>query len=237
MDLLHGAVIYGGEKIEFQVLEADRKTLEIAVHPDRSVVVKAPIGTPFSEVEKKILRRAGWILRQFAFFRQFEPRTPERRYIGGESHFYLGRQYRLKIRREEQERVRLIGGYFCVEIKENAPAGRIKVLLERWYLEKARERFQESLTRCWPAIAKDFPRVPRLQIRRMKKRWGSLSANGLLTLNTDLIRAPRECIDYVIIHELCHLQSPDHGPEFYHRLEAVMPDWERRKQKLEQILS
>jgi hypothetical protein len=67
----------------------------------------------------------------------------------------------------------------------------------------------------------------------MKKRWGSLSHNGLLTLNTDLIRAPKACIDYVITHELCHLKHHNHGPNFYRLLEKMMPDWERRKTQLE----
>jgi len=78
--------------------------------------------------------------------------------------------------------------------------------------------------------------MPRLQVRRNEKRWGSLSRGGILTLNTDLIRAPRECIDYVITHELCHLKCHDHSPEFYRLLEKVMPDWEKRKHKLELAL-
>ena len=72
-----------------------------------------------------------------------------------------------------------------------------------------------------------------MQIRRMKTRWGSLSPNSILTLNMDLIRAPKECVDYVIIHELCHLQYPNHGPGFYKLMESVMPDWGRRKHKLD----
>ena len=71
----------------------------------------------------------------------------------------------------------------------------------------------------------------------MRKRWGSLSANGMLTLNADLIRAPRECIDYVITHELSHLRYKNHGPEFYRFLDKVMPDWEKRKHKLEVTLA
>ncbi len=236
MDLLRGEVIYGRERIEFQMLHVNRKTLEIAVHPDRLVIVKAPVGTTLPEVEKRVLRRAGWISRQLEFFRQFEPRTPDRRYVGGESHYYLGRQYRLKISRSETEGVKLSGGYFQIDIKENAPADRVKTLLQRWYLEKARERFRESLERCWPAFAKSSQEIPRLQVRRMRKRWGSLSGNGILTLNIDLIRAPRECIDYVIIHELCHLIFHDHSPGFYQALEKVMPDWEKRKHKLELAL-
>lgn len=232
----HGTVTYGGEIIGFHLLHVERKTLEIAVHPDRSVVVKAPVGTTLSEAEKRVLRRAGWISRQLNFFRQFEPRTPERRYVGGESHYYLGRQYRLKVSRGKEERIRLSKGYFHVEIKENAPADRVRVLLQGWYAERAAEKFHESLGRCWQVFSTLSLEKPRLQIRRMRKRWGSLSKSGTLTLNTDLIRAPRECIDYVITHELCHLQCHDHSPGFFRLLESMMPDWEKRKHRLELVL-
>ncbi len=128
-----------------------------------------------AEVEKRILRRAGWIKRQLDYFRQFDPRTPERRYVGGESHLYMGRQYRLKISRGATEGVKLSGGYFHIGIKEQAPADRVKALLQAWYADKAAGKFQESMERCWPAFAKLSLAKPRLQLRRMRKRWGSLS--------------------------------------------------------------
>ena len=69
-----------------------------------------------------------------------------------------------------------------------------------------------------------------MQIKRMRKRWGSLSANGMLTLKTDLIRSPRECIDYVVVHELSHLRYKNHDPKFYGFLDKVMPDWKKEAQ-------
>ncbi|MBE0599552.1 MAG: M48 family metallopeptidase [Desulfuromonadales bacterium] len=233
---LYGSVTYGKETIGFYLLYVERKTLEISVHPDGSVIVKAPAGTPFVEAEKKVARRAGWIRKQLEYFRQFNPRTPERHYVGGESHLYLGRQYRLQISRGDLEGVNLSGGFFQITVKDDASAAKVKTLLQRWYVNKAGEKFRESLECCWPVFERFSTTRPRLQIRRMQKRWGSLSRSGLLTLNTELIRAPRGCIDYVITHELCHLQCHDHGPDFYRLLESVMPDWEKRKHKLELAL-
>ncbi len=231
-----GVISYGSETIAFQILYVERKTLEIAVHPDCAVVIKAPLGTDLTEVEQRVRKRAGWVLRQLDYFRQFDPRTPPRRYVGGETHLYLGRQYRLKIDLYDAEGVKLVGRYFRIGIKKSAASDRAQTLLQEWYSEKATYRFRESFERCWPLFAKFVLPQPRLQIRRMQKRWGSLSRKGLLTLNPDLVRAPRECIDYVITHELCHLQYHDHGPEFYRLLEKVMPDWEKRKHKLELAL-
>lgn len=236
MSLSHGAVAYAKETIAFNVLYADRKTMEIAVHPDSTVVIKAPLGTEFVEVQKRVVRRAGWIKRQLDYFRQFEPKTPGRSYVGGETHLYLGKQYRLKINSGDMHSVKLIRGHFHVIAKGIATPDKVRSLLEGWYADKAAEKFNERYDRNWPYFAKFSLARPKLLVRRMRKRWGSLSKGGVLTLNTDLIRAPRECIDYVIIHELCHLHHHDHGPGFYRFLEKVMPDWEKRKHKLELAL-
>lgn len=236
MSLFHGTVPYAKETIDFNVLYVDRKTMEIAVHPDSMVVIKAPVGTDFAEVQRRVTRRAGWIKRQLDYFRQFEPRTPGRRYVGGETHLYLGRQYRLKISSGGQDSVKLVRGHFHIVAKGNATPDKVRSLLDGWYADKAAERFKESYERNWPCFEKLSSTKPRLQIRRMRKRWGSLSKGGLLTLNTNLIRAPKECIDYVITHELCHLKYHDHSSEYYRLLEKMMPDWEKRKHKLELAL-
>lgn len=232
----NGSVTYGRETISFRVLSGARKTLGIEVYPDGSVVVKAPVGADSGEIHRRVCKRARWILRQQGYFRQFAPRTPARQFIGGETHLYLGKQYRLKISTGERETVKLSRGYFLIEVKSPADSERVRLLMEKWYADKAAVRFQESFERCWSCFSLHGADRPRLQIRRMQKRWGSLSLSGLLTLNTDLIRAPRECIDYVITHELCHLQCHDHSPAFYRLQEKVMPDWEKRKHKLELAL-
>lgn len=231
------AIAYGKESIDFSLSHVDRKTLEIAVHPDQTVVVKAPLGIDDEAIRAKVARRAGWIIRQRDFFRQFDPRTPARSYVGGETHLYLGRNYRLKIGSGNQDTVKLTRGYFEIGVRGDVSSEKVKDLLEKWYRERVAGKFRESLDRCWPHFEKFSLAKPKLQIKRMRKRWGSLSANGRLTLNIDLILAPRECVDYVIVHELSHLRYADHGSEFYRFLEKVMPDWEKRKHKLEVTLA
>lgn len=229
-------VTYGKENISFSVLRGARKTLAIEVYPDSSVVIKAPTGTGFDEIQKKVSKRARWIIKQQEYFRQFDPRTPERQFVGGETHLYLGKQFRLKVSEGDRDSVKLSRGYFQVERKNSILPDHVKVLLNTWYLEKATVAFHASFERCWPYFERLGLTKPRIQARRMRKRWGSLSMGGQLTLNPDLIRAPKECIDYVITHELCHLQCHNHSSEFYRLLEKVMPDWEKRKHKLELAL-
>jgi len=236
MNLSAGTVNYGKEQVQFNVLYSARKTLGIEVYPDSNVLVKAPVGTDPAEVQKRVIKRVRWILRQQHYFRQFDPRTPARQFIGGETHLYLGRQFRLKISTGNQNSVKLTRGYFIVELKSALSVDNVKSLLAGWYAAKAAAKFAEILEHCWPYFAKLNLTKPRMQIRSMKKRWGSLSKQGTLTLNTDLIRAPRECIDYVITHELCHIQFHDHGSDFYRLLGKLMPDWEKRKHKLELAL-
>lgn len=228
-----GTVTFGTEAIDFEILYVKRKTLEIAVYPEKTVIVRAPFDVDFSEVKSRVDKRAGWIKRQMDFFRQFDPRTPKRRYVTGETHLYMGRRYRLKIGTGHEDGVKLLHAHFVITVRGKITADRVRNLMDRWYREKAKDRFEESVRRCWLPFAGLGLGKPRIRVRRMKRRWGSLSVNGLLTLNTDLIRAPRECIDYVVTHELSHLICPNHGRDFYRMLESVMPDWEKRKNSLE----
>jgi len=230
---------YGEREIPYALERQERRRLSITVWPDLRVEVRAPHGANDEAIERVLKRRAVWILRQQRFFAQFQPRTPARQYVGGETHLYLGRKYRLRIREaeQEQEAVKLSGGYLWVFTREPGNPAYVKALLDGWYLQHARERFEERLAACQATpLGKDIT-PPRLVIRRMEKRWGSYSRLGTLILNTDLIRAPRACIDYVIMHELCHARHPNHTPAFYKLLTLLMPDWRERKLRLERTLA
>ncbi|MDA0944863.1 MAG: SprT family zinc-dependent metalloprotease, partial [bacterium] len=196
------------------------------------VVVKAPITQSLESVEAKIRKRARWIRRQIKYFNQFDPRTPERLYVSGETHLYLGKKYRLKIQMSSKNSVVLKNGYFTIQAIQN-DSDEIKRLIEKWYKSRSKVVFSEIFESCWYAFKSKNITKPRLRIQKMDKRWGSLSPNGQLTLNLSLIRAPKDCIEYVVIHELCHLIEHNHGPEFYKLLDQTMPDWMKRKHKLE----
>ena len=227
------SLVYGQKTIDYSLFYTERKTMEIAVHPDSSVIVKAPMDSDISLIEKKLHKRARWIFRQLNYYRQFTPKTPDRCYVNGETHLYLGKQYRLKITQGKENSVKLSRGFFRVTCREEPTPERAKKLLRNWYLQKANIQFNESLNRCWPKFHSFISTKPAISIKRMQRRWGSLSDKGTVTLNTDLVKAPRECIDYVVTHELCHLKYHDHSPEFYRLLDSVIPGWENVKHKLE----
>ena len=229
---------YGQSTISYELWQTKRRTLEIAVHPDKRVVVRAPASYTIKTIENSVQKRARWIDKQISWFTQFDPRTPPRQFVGGESHLYLGRKYRLKIEQSSRDLVLLKHGYFHIECRNPSPA-HIKSLMDAWYQGRAEQRLGEIFEQCWQRFNKRKPVVkgkPFLTLRKMKTRWGSLSTIGRLTLNTDLIQAPRECIEYVVYHELCHLYYHNHGPEYYKLLDRALPDWKQRKHKLEMSL-
>ncbi len=233
LSIFNCQLVYGSKVINYSLLYCDRKTMEIAVHPDNTVVVKAPLQADITLIEKKIIKRARWILRQLQFFKQFQPKTPDRCYVNGETHLYLGKQYRLKLSKGTKNLVKLSHGFFHITCRHEPTPDAVKKLLYRWYSDKAQFQFTASMDRCWPKFDSLGKDRPKFSIKRMQKRWGSLSDKGTVTLNTDLIRAPKECIDYVVTHELCHLKYNNHSPEFYKLLDSVIPGWEKIKHKLE----
>lgn len=233
-----GTVLYGTHVLNYTLRRRARATLEIAVEPDATITITAPTDATVEAIEAKISKRAGWILKQQRYFSQFLPRAREKKFVSGETHLYLGRQYRLRISVGLRSQVKLSRGF--LEISSTRPDNRdfSRDLLQAWYVERAhakyRERLEVSLERF--PCGDDF-RPTGLIIRQLEMRWGSMSPAGRLMLNKRLIQAPIDAIDYVITHELCHIAEPNHGPSFYVLLDQVMPDWQKRKEKLERTLA
>ena len=229
---------YGVREIRYEIVRRRRKTLEIAVTPDASVVVVAPLNVPVDAIEAKLKKRSAWITRQQRYFSQFLPRTPERCFIAGETHLYLGRQYRLKVVPHFQKCVKLTRSFIIVQTHHPNSPEVTRDLMEEWYREQAQVTFRERLEACLGSFsAPETYRPKGLIIRQTKKRWGSMSPSGRLLLNLRLVQAPVDAIDYVITHEICHMAEPHHGATFFNLLEEVMPDWERRKQSLERAMA
>lgn len=230
-----GTLTWGADTIRYEVrFLASRQTLAIEVHPDSRVLVRAPIDCPEALIAERVQRRAAWISRQLAEFEEYRPRTPARQYVNGESHLYLGRQHRLKLVPGDAAGVKLTRGQLLVTLPGEPDVERAKALLHRWYLDRARAVFTEVLD----ASLLHFKGVdhPRLIVRAMQSRWGSLSRAGTMTLNVSLVRAPRPCIEYVVTHELCHTRRRNHDARFFHLLAQIMPDWQQRKRRLEAAL-
>lgn len=229
-------VQFGSKTIEFKLQYSSRKTLGISVLPDLSVIVTAPDNSyDLEKIKDKVKGRAAWILRQQTKFRKFLPKQPARQYVSGETHLYLGRQYRLKLSEGTPESVKLKSGYFFVTAEDKTDKQKIEKLMESWYRERARNLFEKKLTIALEKFKRYELTKPHFRLRRMTKRWGTCSPTGIIHLNPDLIKAPSSCVEYVITHELCHLLHPFHDKVFFRLLQRIMPDWETRKARLERI--
>ena len=210
-----------------------RKTLGISVLPNGSIELAAPKDCSTETILEKIKKRRRWILRQRNAFTAMNVCRPPLRYCSGATHRYLGRQYRLKIQQADSERVKLKGAYFEVETNQSNER-HIEKLIESWMRTRAEIQFERRI-QAWKTWCqqRNLP-TPKLEIRKMAKRWGSAHQSGKIILNPDLIRTPSVCIDYVIAHEICHLQQPYHDSKFYRQLDEVMPFWKSVKLRLEQ---
>lgn len=225
---------FGSQTVLYNLQFMQRKTLSISVHPDLSVIVKAPEKIKLEDIEKKIYHRAKWILNQQRRFEIYLPDVPPRKYVSGESHRFLGRQYRLKLIKSDAEQIKLSRQFLEVYTPDTNPAN-ARMLVENWYREQAGQIFQERLSACYTKLAREKIPYPKISIRKMQSSWGSCSAKGTITLNIKLIQVPVEYIDYVIIHELCHLKHLHHETQFYKLLSRVMPGWEAKKEKLDRF--
>ncbi len=219
--------------LEYTLVFSKRKTLGITVKPDGKVIVKAPINTDLALIEEKIRKRISWILRQQNFFRSFGEATPKRRFISGESHLYMGRQYILRVSDGKKNEVRYKGRYFEVECTDRK---KVKTLMQDWYLARAKIKFPEIAESILSYFENMNVSPKGIYIKQMENRWGSCTRSGKIILNSELIKAPRPCIEYVITHEMCHLLHPNHTKEFFALLSSIMPDWEKWKNKLERVM-
>jgi predicted metal-dependent hydrolase len=231
------SVLFGDTEINFSLNYVDRKTLAIHVYPDGQVGVDAPLATDIDKIYGKVTKRASWILKQQRKFESYPAPLPERRYISGETHRYLGRQYRLKVIEGVSEAVKMTRGMLQIETHNPQDRMCVQKLLQAWYRSKALSVFTERYAQCLQDVERlGIHHNKGFQLRYMSKRWGSCTGKGTITLNPELIAAPKDCIDYVIIHELCHLKEHNHGPAFYRLLTASLKGWELRRKRLNEMV-
>lgn len=224
---------YGKTRLTYTVHRSERQSLRVSVHPDRRVEVYAPIWATDVDIERRVRKRAAWIKRQLDFFLSFEPKHELKEYVPGETHSYLGRRYRIRWIPTEGMKgaCQLRGAYY--EVATPTREG-IRPAVEAWFGERAKQQLP-VIAAPWVTLFGEVHGVcpSKVIIRRLAVRWGSCTPSGRLTLNRDLIHHPRQGIEYVVVHELCHLVEPNHTPAFWALLTRMLPDWEARKERLE----
>lgn len=227
---------YGTQPIDFWIERKDVKNVNLNIKPDMRIVVSANEKVPLSFIYDFVKSKGSWVLKNVKQFEEVCPlKQSEREYISGESFKYLGKQYRLRVEQSAEESVKYFRGFIYVHVQNPSNRSKKAKLVDAWYKEKAYKVFEESLNKMSALIGKYGVGKPHLEIRVMKARWGSAQINNnTILINTELIKAPKYCIDYVILHELIHFKYNNHSENFYNMLFSLMPDWEKRKKILDE---
>lgn len=220
------------DDLSYDLIRSRRKTVGIIVSRDGRVTVRAPRRASQKAIEAIVKKRSGWIRRKLAEFERMPPAPPPKKYVDGERHLFLGDRYQLQLAQGRPGWVELSNDHLTVTTHDLADRDRIKRQLIEWYRQQAHRLFAERLDACFPLFDRFDVPYPELKVRQMKSRWGSCHSNGRIILNLRLIQVPNQYIDYVIIHELCHLVEPNHGRGFYTLLQEVLPHWRELRARL-----
>ena len=228
------AVAWGETRLVYSIARSTRrsKTVAVAVDPGGTVLVVAPERFPINRLDVLVRRKAPWIVQQLRNLQSLPAPPAPREFVSGESVFYLGRHYRLKVHPGAPGDAKLRGGWLHVA----APAGaeqeaHVRTALVSWFRRQAEERLPGRIE-AWSAKA--GVTMPHVAIVNQQKRWGSCDRHGTIRLNWRIIQAPMRLVDYVVVHELVHLIHRGHGRDYWQAVGRVMPDYERRREDLRQ---
>lgn len=229
------AVTAGGREIPYSLERKPVKNLNLRVRKDGSVWVSADAGVPCEEIDAFVASKAPYILKALDHFHEMAQYRPQpKQYVSGETFNILGRGLRLQVTQATKDSISADGVYIHLSVRDLQDMEKKRRIVNRFLDQQCRMVFSNVMDALYPSFQKYGVPKPSLRIRGMETRWGScLAKKGIITLNKRLLEAPRHCIEYVVMHELCHLVHPNHSRQFYAFLTMLMPDWKERKQYLD----
>ncbi len=226
------SIMVGSEELPYVIVRTSSKSARLVVAPSGTVEARVPSGRSEQAVEQFVRSKARWIIRQQDYFASFRPRDPRRQYVSGETVRYLGRQYRLKVSRSEKQSAKLLGKHLVVGIQAGSDSREVRRIVLDWYRRRAVDVFRRQVDNLHEKLAAHGIGEAQISVRWMTRRWGSCTPSKRIILNPLLVINPIDCVAYVVAHELCHLKVPNHGDAFYQLLSTVMPDWQKRRERL-----
>lgn len=219
---------YGTQRIEFSVIFRKRKTLSIEVEAPGIITVIAPEGATEDRILETVKTKSKWIVQKLFEIKEMEYRKRTKQYVNGESFIYMGRNYSLQIIIDDKITLPVAklfrGKLYVYTYSKNEEI--IKQALENWYKDKAKEKIKERVI----YYQNYFDIKPtKIIVKDQQKRWGSCTTKQELLFNWKCIMAPSPVLDYIVVHEMCHLVHMNHSKEFWQLLKRVLPDYESRK--------
>lgn len=220
--------------ITADVVLKDIKNVHLSVlPPDGRVRISAPTRMSIDTIRVFAISKLGWIKQQQAKFRAQERETP-REYLERESHYVWGKRYLLRIVEENAApKVELKHSTIVLHIRPGADENKRHEVLEEWYRRQLRQALPPLIAKWEPILG---VKVQRVFVQRMKTRWGSCNPkSGYIRLNTDLAKKPRECLEYVLVHEMVHMLEPTHSERFIALMDRFMPKWQHYQRLLNSL--
>lgn len=231
-------IVHEGKTITFFLERKKVKNINLRVKSDSTVVVSANRAVDYKYVEQFVIEKAPWIIKNLERFDKKQNGNGSLKYITGEIIDYRGGKYALSvIQVENNEEVFIDHDKLFMFVKDEKDYNRKEKLYNRWYRDETLKIFERSMKRVYPLVAAHGIEKPSITIRKMKTRWGSCSVNKQkITLNSELVKTPEACVDYVVLHELAHFLYRKHDKQFYNFLSELMPDWKERRKTLKSCL-
>jgi predicted metal-dependent hydrolase len=219
--------------MNYEIKRSKRKTLSIQVYRDQRVQVRAPLRCKDSEIERFVAKHEDWVRNKLDESLEY-PGLPESKFVADGYLWLLGEKHFIEVNLGKPNSVVIEEGKIIVTQLNLLDVDKTYRLINNWKADYAATLFNERLN-IWAA---QFPiRLPSFQfkLRKMKRQWGNCNHKGIITINSQLIRYPLHCIDYVLVHELTHLKHLNHGKNFYRLMEEVCPDWNQQRLLLAQF--
>jgi len=228
-------VLYENNEIHYLLERKPVKNLNLRIHKDCKVYVSANPDISVERVDDFVVSKGNYIRSAQRKFREMAQYTPQpKQYVSGETFYLLGRGVRLKVEKNVRDTIFSDGIYLCLCVKDPDAFAKKQRMVTRYLDEQCRTIFSEIISEIYPVFQKYGVPMPALRIRNMETRWGSCSVKKrIVTLNKRLLETPRNCIEYVVMHEFCHFIHPNHSKQFYAFLSMLMPDWKQRKEILD----
>jgi len=222
---------YDKEQMELAIIKSKRKSITIAIQPDGNLLVKAPVLMSDSEILKWVKTKTAWIIRRREKVLERQVVNPPKHYVSGERFLYFGKEYELEVR-ISSGRAGMVGivDDKIVLFSKTGEGIEVESVLSNWYKNQAKIIISKRVHFYAGQMGETFERIT---IKSQKKRWGSCSSARNLNFNWRLIMAPQEVMDYVVVHELCHLRQMNHSEAFWREVETVLPYYKVHKKWLE----
>jgi predicted metal-dependent hydrolase len=222
-----GRIKYGTTAKLYHIIKSRRtKTSEIIVDPNK-VTIRTPLNKSLSDINGIISDKASWILKKQKEYKETIPQIIKPTYKDGSTLPYLGRNCPLRIiKNQTKHNIKFSDGEFTIEIKSSkASPATIKEIYEGWLVGRSKSVFRKKVDEYSKKVG---VKVKNITIKRLKNRWGSMTKDGSINLNVNLLKAPEDVIDYIILHELCHLKVKEHSHHYWDFVRRYMPTIKKR---------